>query len=195
MNDEEFRRVLQKHREEPASPLQFEPCLELLMDNDYCQILSQSIFDTGASWERLRAVSSLATRIPDDPGVYMFVWSPEFTIRFAAPPEQAGFRWVLYVGRAGGLDGGTGTLRQRYANEYSKYVAQDPSRVWDSEAATTRTDRLKRYLTLRPLEYWYLPLKDPQEIQYLERRLIRLFGPPLNHQGKRLRLGKPTPAF
>jgi hypothetical protein len=46
------------------------------------------------------------------------------------------------------------------------------------------------------LEYWYLTLDNVRDIELLEKRLIRMLRPPLNQQhGRRLRPGKPVPAF
>jgi hypothetical protein len=126
----------------------------------------------------------------------MFVWRPEFTLRFAAPPEIERLSWVLYVGKAGKQGGTTDTIKHRYIGEYSKYVGKDPSCLWDSNAPKDREDRLARYLTLRPLEYWFLIVEDLRDILILERKLIRLLRPPLNQQhGPRIRPGKPVPAF
>jgi hypothetical protein len=39
------------------------------------------------------------------------------------------------------------------------------------------------YLTLEPLEYWYLVVTDKRKIGALERRLQEVFSPPLNSDG------------
>jgi hypothetical protein len=68
--------------------------------------------------------------------------------------------------------------------------------LWEDTPTESREQRLSRYLTLRPLEYWFLILDDVRDIEVLERKLIRMLWPPLNRQHKRkLRPGKTVPAF
>ena len=122
--------------------------------------------------------------------------APELALRFASPPLEERFCWVLYVGKAGERDGTRDTIKNRYQQEYSKYVGQNATCLWEDTAAESREQRLSRYLTLRPLEYWFLTLDDVRDIQVLERKLIRLLRPPLNQQhGRKLRSGKTVPAF
>lgn len=195
MNEQEVGDVLHKFREEAASILQFQPSIELLMDSAFCQGLDRIIHKPGLMWEKRKATDGLGASLPDMPGLYMFVWRPEFTLRFDAGYTER-FAWVLYIGKAGKEEGKTDTIRHRYVGEYSKYVGRDPSCLWDSHAAKDREDRLSRYLTLRPLEYWFLTVDDVRDILILERKLIRLLRPPLNQQhGPKVRLGKPVPAF
>jgi hypothetical protein len=106
-------------------------------------------------------------------------------------------RWVLYVGRAGNHER-AGSLRQRYRDEYQRYLGGHPEVLWNVDKPTSRPDRLKKYLTIYPLEYWFCSIDDHKVIGNLEDRLIKLFSPPLNDKS-RLRLkpliSQQKPAF
>lgn len=196
MNEQEFALLMHKFRFEPATPLQFQPCIELLIDGDFCKGIDKIIHEAGTTWERRIAVESLGTSLPDERGLYMFVWRPELTFRFSAAPQTERPCWALYVGKAGTEDGTKDTIRQRYLSEYSKYVGRDASCLWDAKDAVERHDRLARYLTLRPLEYWFLPMLNVRDIGLLERKIIKLLNPPLNRQhGVKIKPGKTVPAF
>ncbi|MSO38006.1 MAG: hypothetical protein EXQ69_07120 [Acidimicrobiia bacterium] len=196
MNDQEFNEALHKFSEESVThALHFRPSLERLMDTDHCQKLAR-IFHRTAKWERANAVDTLGSSLPDARGVYMFVWRPALVLPFeAGPPER--FSWVLYVGKAGREGGNDDTIKNRYLREYGRFVGGDVTALWNRDPPRYREERLARYLTLRPLEYWFLLLNDPQDIHLLERKLILMLSPPLNTQGKgpHLTAGAPIPAF
>lgn len=188
--------MLAKYRDEAAPILEFHPYVEHLIDSSYCKALEKIIHGADVKWERKKAVAALADSLPNVKGVYMFVWTPDFCFRFESLPAVERVNWVLYVGKAGTEQGTHDTIKHRYRTEYSKYVGKDPSRLWDREPATSREQRLSRYLTLRPLEYWFLALTKESDIELFERKLIRLLQPPLNQQyGPKIRPGKPVPAF
>jgi hypothetical protein len=196
VNDQEFTQLLHKFRDEPASTLQFQPSIEHLMDSQFCKGLDKILHTQGVKWERRKAVATLGASLPDEKGLYMFVWKPDLVFRFAAVPETEQPCWVLYVGKAGTEEGKSDTIKHRYLNEYCKYVGTDASCLWDSHAPLDREQKLARYLTLRPLEYWFLSIADVRDILVLERKLIRLLRPPLNRQhGPKIRPGKTVPAF
>lgn len=194
MTEQEYTDVIIKHREEPAPILPFAPCVERLIDNAYCMNLSKLLASEGTHWERQKAVPTLGPMLPNAPGLYMFVWQPY--LWFQTGPEQSvNFPWVLYVGKAGGPEG-NGVIRNRYQNEYCKFVGGDASQLWKTQEPTKREERLARYLTLRPLEFWWLTIDNIYEIERLERKLISSLRPPLNdHYGVKLRAGKPVPVI
>lgn len=197
MNDDDFRDLVHKYRDEDAAALPFQPCIGLFLDDAFCKSIDKIVhsFD-GAKWERRVAVSDLGPSLPDQRGLYVFVWKPSFAFRFDTEPFVQQFAWILYIGKAGIEGGEHDTIRRRYLSEYRKYVGGDPSVIWAQEQATKREDRLRTYLTLRPMEYWFLLLDHPPDIRVLERKLIRMFNPPLNQQhGIKMKLGKPEPAF
>jgi hypothetical protein len=190
MTDSEFKGILLKFRSEPAGDLPFAPCIESLIDDEYCQHMSRMLEGEDKHWERKKAVPDLSQVLPSETGLYMFVWQPKFTLR-VAPERNLALQWVLYVGKAGGTTGG-GNIKNRYHSEYSKYVGRDPSILWEKQNATKREQFLARYLTLQPLEFWFLTVSNVNEIELMERKLIKLLRPPLNIQhGVRLRAGKP----
>lgn len=197
MNEQEFITLICKHRDEPACTLDFRPCIPKLIDSQLCRNLDRLMRQHGPKWERLTAVQTLHTSLPSTTGVYMFVWRPEIEFH-VDPGVKERISWIIYIGKAG-IEGGThDTIKSRYRSEYSKYVGRDASGLWRREAVKTREEKLSRFLTLRPLEYWFLPLEDAcvHEIALIERQLIRLFCPPLNkHYGASLRSGKREPAF
>ncbi len=197
VNEEEFILLLHKFRDEPAVRLNFTPSIELLIDSRFCKGLDKLICPQGGpKWERRQAVETLGASLPDERGLYMFVWRPEFVFRFAAAPDTERFCWALYVGKAGIEEGKNDTIRTRYLSEYAKYVGRDASCLWADPPPADREQRLSRYLTLRPLEYWFLTLSTVRDIELFERKLIRLLQPPLNFQhGPKIRPGKTIPAF
>lgn len=196
MNEAEFVQLVHKFRDEPAATLIFEPSIEILIDTAHCDSLNRSIHESGCKWERRLATPNLGPQLPDERGLYMFVWKPQLALKFEQAPAEERFCWVLYVGKAGEKDATADTIRNRYLSEYSKYVGKDATCLWDHTPAESREDRLSRFLTLRPLEYWFLTLENVRDIELLERRLIKMLRPPLNQQyGRKLRVGKPVPAF
>lgn len=194
MNDQEFVELLCKFRGEAASNLEFKPSIDDLINSTECLNFQKILHPSGTRWERMKAVDGLGSMLPAERGLYMFVWRPELTLQFSDDSSPERFFWVLYVGKAGKEDGTADTIRNRYSTEYSKYVGKDPSCLWDSHAASKREDRLARYLTLRPLEFWYLTMTNVPDIQLFEKKLIRILQPPLNIQhGPKLRAGTSTP--
>lgn len=196
MNEHEFHQILDKYRDESSPILDFQPDVERLINSNYCKNLDIIIHGSETRWERMKAVESLGASLPEAKGVYMFVWMPDFCFRFASQPAMERLHWVLYVGKAGTEGGTYDTIKHRYLSEYSKYVGKDPSCLWEHPPPTNREQRLSRYLTLRPLEYWFLSVAKVSDIELFERKLIRLLQPPLNRQhGPKIRPGKPVPAF
>ena len=188
------RTALARHREQPSIGLGMSLPINWQIDSDLSAALGKDLANTGASWEVRRATPSLWQTIPFKSGLYMFVYRSHLKMGLA----DGGFHqatWVLYVGRAGSSDSAR-TLKDRYRSEYCKYVGGDPENLWSEEPLTNRADVLRRYLSIWPLEYWFLVVEDRAGIPHLEDRLIKLFAPPLNRNGLlRLRRGEPQPAF
>jgi hypothetical protein len=196
MNSQEYRTALSKFRDEPiAHPLDFRPSIERLLEVEHCNQLA-SAFWSQQRWERRTATPDLGASLPDRRGVYMFVWRPSLVMPFEDGTSERSW-WVLYVGKAGTDEGTSDTVRSRYRSEYSRRVAGDVASLWSKNPAKDRRERLERYLSMRPLEYWFLLVDSPRDVQALEKKMIRLLTPPLNvqHAGPRLRSGTPTPAF
>jgi hypothetical protein len=123
----------------------------------------------------------------------MFVFESHLAFKM----EHAEYRpaWVLYVGRAGG-NGSRATLRQRFKNEYSSYLRGSAEQLWSKSRATSRRERLSRYLSMYPIQYWFAVIGSPEAIPLLEDRLLKLLCPPLNDRDlPRLKRGPSVPAF
>ena len=194
MNDDEFQQLIRTRRDEPAVPLHFAPCVDRLLDGDLCESVTRITRKHGVFWERYLAHDSLDSQLPAERGVYMFVWRPRISFSFSATQQQT-LPWILYVGKAGTKEGVADTLPARYKS-YRRYIGRSPSCLWDRTPPRTREERLSRYLTLRPLEYWFATVADIDEISRLEKHLIKLFRPPINDQYARcLRPGLSKPAF
>jgi hypothetical protein len=194
MNTVEYQQFVRVRRDEPATALQFMPCIERLVDDDLCSSVIHIMQASAANWERYSAHDNLHTQLPDARGVYMFVWRPNIAFAFSATHQQS-LPWILYVGKAGTTGGTTDTFPARFKT-YQKYIGKPPAGLWDRRPPQNREERLSRYLTLRPLEYWFTAMDEATEIARLERHLIKLFRPPLNAQHARsLRPGRPIPAF
>ena len=190
-------RALERHRDEEPPRLNLSVPLDRLMDDGHCAALMADMRREGpAGWEAIKATPSAWRKIPSTPGLYMFVWQPNFTLDIVTTPGGAKtFPCVLYVGKAGGAN--KSTLRSRYKGEYAKIIGTDADLLWETTLTTTRQERLRRYLNIVPLQYWYCSVENPKVIDSLEKRLFTLFSPPLNALGSpRLRaIGKPKPAF
>jgi hypothetical protein len=155
-----------------------------LIDAQYCRGLQNDLARLVESgWEILKATKTAWRMVPDDPGLYMFIWRPTFEFEMAKPGTTPGVSWVLYVGSAGARHS-QNTLRKRYRQEYADLVGGDPDILWGINGdAMTREKRLRRYLSLTPLQYWFTVVPDTAVIADLERRLFAMFAPPLNAIG------------
>jgi hypothetical protein len=198
LSESEFQQVILRYRDEPIPGVFFSPAFERFLDHSYVRSLQEEFRGNKFKWERRVAVPALAGQLPRERGIYMFVWSPGPVFEFAANDDRQEISWILYIGKAGVEGGESDTFQDRYRKAYQKHLGGDPSGLWAGDASGEgREFRLQRFLSLRPLEYWFLPVLDIKYIPVLERRLIRLFRPPLNaqHGGFRARIGKPSPAW
>lgn len=194
-SEDAVRAALERHRDDPTPRLTFTVPLDRLLDPTYCKVLTQDLSTlTAEGWEVRRATPLAWRMLPAQCGLYMFIWRPTFSVPLAAGGAME-FPWILYVGRAGGKNS-YNTLRSRYRSEYANLVGGDPERLWETSPANNRETLLGRYLTLRPLEYWFCVIDNLAQIDATELRLIKLFAPPLNSTGgPRLRPSKAIPAF
>ena len=194
--EDRIRESLRRHRDEDLIPLSFKLSVTHLLDANGCLLLTQDLEAMCSPWERESATPELGTLLPECSGLYMFVWHPPLvftTVKGRAQYEHTQC-YVLYVGKAAG--GRNGTIRNRYKNEYKQYLCQDPEQLWNNGLTAERRDRMKKYLCLWPLEFWYAEVKIPSRIKNLEMRLIKMLSPPLNSQLKpRFKLGRPKSAF
>ncbi|MET7299938.1 hypothetical protein [Embleya sp. NPDC005575] len=174
-------RAVIRHRLDASPALELQFGITPMMDVSGLQVLQDDLKRLASPWERLVATESIAIAIPDEPGVYMFVWRPAIKLAMADRTEGS-FHQVLYIGHAGGAGELGNTLRNRYRN-YKKHLRGNPEDLWTREPPTNRDDRLTYYLALRPLEYWFATVDDRSMIRNLESRLIHLYNPPINTRG------------
>jgi hypothetical protein len=193
-----FERLVIVNRYNAPEPLEISFPLDLAIDKPWCEQTSRAIAGR-TKWEICEATETLAEQLPDRPGLYVFVWR----IPFAFPSAKLAnhyFRVAIYIGQAGGKDTGN-TLKSRYQQEYSSLVSRHPQALWDTQA-NDRISRLRRYLNLRDLEFWYHEVIQSDLLLAFEESLIKLFNPPGNSQftgrspsSVRAKLGRAIPAF
>lgn len=185
-----------RHSIERSPALAFELGIGPILDEAAHQVLRNDLQTHATPWEKLQATDGLAASLPDDPGLYMFVWRPTFGLTMSDGTESK-FHQILYIGQAGGAKQQGNTLRNRY-KDYRKHLRGNPEDLWVAEPPTTRAGRLTHFLTLRPLEFWFTTVGDRSLIENLESRLINLYNPPANTQKRpRLRghIGNRQPAL
>ncbi|TXJ76503.1 hypothetical protein E2C11_22430 [Streptomyces lavendulae] len=197
-NSNSLSRIVQRYREEDSPALQVELGLLRMLDTESCKQLTQDLEEFASPWEIHRATEDLASVLPDEPGLYMFVWRPAFQFQVGSTPTHGSFPQLLYIGQAGASNTDYGnTIRQRY-KDYRRFLRGDPESLWTDNEPTSRDQRLARYLTLQPMEFWCATMQERNRIEGLEKRLIRLHNPPLNDRGRpklRGRLGTPRSAW
>ncbi|MFF4605265.1 hypothetical protein ACFY12_21345 [Streptomyces sp. NPDC001339] len=191
-------RIAQRYSEEDSPALPMEVGLHRMLDVERCQQLEADLREFALPWEVYLATEDLAAALPDAPGLYMFVWRPQFQFHVDSRPAYGSFPKLLYVGQAGASTTDYGnTIRQRY-KEYRRYLRGNPESLWTDSEPQTRAQRLSRYLPLRPMEFWCTTVADRSRIRGLEKRLIRLWNPPLNDVDRpklRGKLGSPRAAW
>jgi hypothetical protein len=193
-----FSQTVALHKSDATPYVSVALPINSLGDSVLCCAVSAWLRKDGRHWERRVATSILWQQLPDTAGLYMFLWLPDLELSVAEGTASRIWKLpcVLYVGEAGAGESNN-TLRNRYKDEYAKYVEGDPEQLW-SKAPSGRVPRkelLQRYLTLFPLEYWFLEVDDPAKVGPLERRLLQMLNPPLIRQHRARLLGHPQPAF
>ncbi len=184
--------LLAEQRDEASPTLDLQIPLLRLLDVPLCEALNKKLHEVAGEWEVMMATERAAESLPDEPGLYMFVWRPH--LKFRAPQRPDTFATILYVGKAG-ADPSDSTIRDRYRT-YTRYLASEPDKLWEEPVVRTRHTLLTRYLKLEPLEFWYTVIPDRQEVTQLEKQLIKILNPPLNGQeSPKVRLTTPQPAF
>jgi len=198
LNDDEYRAIVEGRQDEEALSIAISLNLPWLLSSGRCQALASDLRTLGNSWEALPVTPGLAEQIPPSPGLYLFVWKPQFEFNFGIHAPRQRPLYALYVGKAGIRGGTQDTLRTRFRSAYERYIHGDPSVLWErGRVPINREDRLRTFLTLRPLEYWFLPLSDRSridDVERIEKKLQLLLSPPINIQHSRgLKLGLTRP--
>jgi len=186
--------LIAEHRDRESPVLELEVPLLRLLDSHGIGHLVDKLRKVAGEWEVAMATDHLWQSLPKEPGIYMFVWRPEFRFPMGQDDRPDSMSYILYVGQTG-RDTSTQTLADRYRN-YRRYLAGSPEKLWEKTPVQTRATKLARFLTLRPLEYWYCTVSDPAEVDLLEDQLIKLLNPPLNGpRSPKVRPKPPQPAF
>lgn len=189
-----------QHRDASSPVLGVDWALLRLLDQVGSEQLCEDLRNAGQPWEIMTATERAWEAIPDEPGLYLFVWRPWFAFDVAYAQRDGELRQVLYVGKAGADDAGnrtSGGLKQRYRS-YVKHLRTEPDALWSRTEPRTRVQMLDRYLCLRPMEYWFKVIPRHEQVPMLEDRLIKMLNPPCNRQRvPRIvaRLGPAMPAF
>lgn len=179
-----FAALVRRYQDAASPTLSVSWSLSRLLDRDLCAQLMTDLRSHGSPWEVQLATEHAWEMIPEEPGLYAFVWRPNFSLEVAEHQYPGGLAQVLYIGKAGADDRGrptTGNLRLRY-KQYVKHIAGDPACLWTAPEPKTRPQRLDHYLKLRPLEIWFTIVSQRSEIPHLEDRLIKVLNPPCNIQ-------------
>lgn len=172
-----------RHRDAPSPTLPIDWALLRLLDKNHCDQLAADLrVAAPGGWEVHPAGETLERVLPDEPGLYMFVWRP--WIRFELDPSGTQqLLQILYVGLAGAKrfegDPNSNTIKSRFKG-YKTYLRADPKNLWSRFEPQSREQTLSRYLTLRPLEYWFATITDADLLESLEDRLIKTLNPPCN---------------
>jgi hypothetical protein len=182
-----------RHRHDPPFAVGLNFPIYTNLDTSLCSTVNTDLEKTGLKWEKRLAIKGLRPHLPQSSGLYMFVYKS--SLIFNTESDALIPSWVLYVGRAGGANA-QNTIRERY-KEYEKYIGEDPERLWEPNHPITRHNRLAKYLTIYPLEFWWLSIEDRMMIESLEDRLIKILDPLINHRQKVIKRKPyvPQPAF
>ena len=193
---EDLEALILRHRDSPSPYLGIDWALLRMLDRRGCQSLRDDLEKVSDAWEVRTATASTSDMIPDEPGLYMFVWRPWFRFKVAESSRPGDLAEILYVGLAGAGKYAQATLKSRYHTGYRKYFPGNPAALWNQTEPTQRHGRLERYLSVTPLEYWFLVVKDRDQISLLEDRLIQLLNPPINRSRiPKVVRGTTQPAF
>jgi hypothetical protein len=195
-----FERLVTVNRSNPAGHVSIRIPLTNILDKRWCEEMSRSIM-MRSKWTVCEATSTLHETLPAKMGLYMFVWKIPFPMPCTKFTDSH-FRTIVYIGHAGGKSA-ENTLQKRYRQEYSTIVGCYPESLWSTEPKT-RDEKLRRFLNLRDLEFWYHEhMNDWALLEVFENELISIYNPPANTNGKSsgsdsafaATLGKAIPAF
>ncbi len=174
---------------ETAHKIGFYPSVRFLQDETFCRLLNDDLLKNCSPWEIRKATPKLWDQLPDEPGLYLFMWRPE-QLNFRTESTSKSIPWCLYIGKT------EDSLKARYKREYSNYLSEHrPAEFWDSAPVISRATRLSRLLTLTPLEFWYCVIRHRDVISNLEERLIKVYNPPGNVKNRLRPTSVPFPAF
>lgn len=180
--------VLSKNKYVSSPKLPFKISIDANIDRDYCDGLVEDFREVSSGWHSLDVTPNMSIQIPDKPGLYMFIWRSCLSLRMKEG-DSKNLEWCIYVGKAGK------SLRARFDGEYGRHISGDPSQLWNKNLSS-REEKIRTYMTLRPLTYLYAEVSDASAIDMLESKLIDILSPPLNSISTiRASFAKSEPAF
>lgn len=165
--------------------------VELVQNEQFYSLLSNDLSAVASPWESYPLGANIFQLLPEEPGLYMFVWKPS-ALRFRTDSNTLYFNKVLYLGKA------SVSLKDRFRNEYRRIIeAASPELFWDDAGVDSREMRLRRIFSLTPIDIWFcrVAVNNVNLIDNLETRLITLINPPGNIQRKLKPLGTPQPIW
>lgn len=182
------------HRDSSQKTLKF--CLPILraIDQNECDGIGELLERESVVWQKSEAKQVLHEILPKKFGLYMFVHTSLLHLKFDPIGSRCAQRQILYVGKANGSAIDSSTIKSRYQREYSRYFNCTPALT--ANDPENREDIFKLAFNLISLEFWWSECRNREIIDPLERKLIKLFNPPLNNQhGLRAKIGSQEPAF
>ncbi|HEV2680598.1 MAG TPA: GIY-YIG nuclease family protein [Rhodanobacter sp.] len=121
---------------------------------------------TAPSWKKVRYDVSSKSKIPAEPGLYIFVLEP-ISSSFPLPPHG----YLLYIGKTGG-DQSKSTLRHRFG----EYLKEEN----DPKGRPAIVYMLRKWKDA--LHFHFTPISDKSIIGKMEDELIHGMKPPFNRQ-------------
>ena len=161
--------------------------IEFVQNEDFYTLLYNDLAAVASPWESYPLGQNVFQLLPEEPGLYMFIWSPN-ALKFQTDTVPLEVLKILYVGKA------SVSIKERFRSEYRRILeAASPSYFWEESALESRELRLKRLLSLSPIDIWFCRVSKNNVscIDNLETRLIKLINPPGNVQRKLKPVGLP----
>ena len=189
MYEEELQDELARRRYSQPLTIRHLVPIETQLDQSQLVIFKDLQSEFGA-WNSRHAGRSVKRILPETPGIYMFVWSPNApfnVINGEAISVSRPFSSVMYVGIA------EDSIYRRYDEYFRILQMRRPEYLFEVED-TSRDGRLQKYLSIYPLQFWWAPLSSRNQrrlnnrrsrvsfLKNIEERVIKFFNPPVNVQ-------------
>lgn len=194
---EQFKKQLSRYKGSFAFPLEYLIPVDHFNDDGFWQCLIDDISSIGSGWEFVQGVvCDSHVLIPDDKGIYLFIWTPDSEIK--TNTSSINFNSVVYIGSSVTPEVG---MKSRFTGEYSKILGKYVDVHWTKKDLLNRSDRIKKVLNLGRLTFAFNVMKfgSKEQILDVEKRLVRYFNPPGNKVGTIIRARRDkeatSPAF
>ena len=176
---EAWNQLVDRNPNTKAEPVKVELPIHFLLNSRFSGLVKEDLAKYGTNWEKRDVREGMYQTLPDLGGLYLFVWRPVPGL-IKTDFGSFDFPTVLYAGKA------EISLRNRYKSEYEKHVEEATLEAfWTGTAENEkRIEKLRRFFSLKPLEFWFTVIEERSHIPNLEARLITLLSPPANQQKK-----------